>query len=148
MDANLKNAAAALLLVPLLLAASACGGYLQRAAVADRVASEQTLNLRHAADDAHRMDCNLTRDGLQPCLSDEAYQQLRAGFNRVARAGLAFGEAIRTSDQATAKKQALVVVHLIDQLLQDDTVVHLRPEDKLVATTALMAVRTAFAALL
>lgn len=134
-------------LIPAALISSACGQtFMQRAAIADKLAAHEVLQIRLAVDQAHKDDCDLNTPGVQPCLNDADYKKARATFDQIADAGLALGTAIRSGNAQSTKVQIGVVIKLAQDLV-DQQVVKLPTTVQLIVTTSLSSIQIALAGL-
>lgn len=122
----------AAVLLAILLVAPACSAGLQRAtAIASEELSASTVRLRDAIESQHQ-------SGQLP---DADYRSWKRGLGRVAKAGLALNQALRTADRASADVQVRAIIELLDELIRED-VIRLPQQTRWTVEIVLQSVRT------
>lgn len=128
---RMRQTRAAVLLLALLLA-PACSASLQRAtAIASEELSASTVRLRDQIEAQHQ--------AVQ--LPEPEYRSWKRGLGRVAKAGLALNQALRTADRASADVQVRAIIELLDELIRED-VIRLPMQTRWTVEIVLQSVRT------
>lgn len=121
--------------------------FFQVASQANLQVAQTTANLQVAVDLEYARDCMPDVEGLQRCVSEQAYQDWKERFSQIADIGVAISQSIAALNQTTAVAQFDAALSLLQAWLRS-AVPGLTTSARLVVTTTISVIRTTLAAYL